>query len=200
MININLVPPELIKRKKYQWVRKVAKSMPAEVFIGAVGGSLALLLAVNVLLQMIIFIQLANVQRLQITQDLMTPERRQVNEVLGNLKTLRQKIAVIEGVTTGKRISWTKKLNAVSDLMLPALWLEHVALDEKSFSLSGKAVSTKGNEFVIVNKFYANFKNSPVLMNGLRNPELVLGERKKEKTLEVGLFSIKAALIPESNE
>jgi Tfp pilus assembly protein PilN len=200
MISINLVPEELIKKKKYQFVRKIVKSMPPEILIGAIGGSLALLLAVNVLLQLVIFVQFANVQRLQISLDLMVPEKRQVDQVLSNLKVLRQKINVIENVTTGKRISWAQKLNIVSDLILPGLWLDRIALDKDFFFVGGKAVSAKGDQFMAVSNFNTALRNNPIFMKGLKSAELVLGERRREKTLEVGDFVIKATLNPASYE
>jgi Tfp pilus assembly protein PilN len=113
---------------------------------------------------------------------------------------LRQKINVIENVTTGKRASWAQKLNSASDLLLPGLWLERVALDKDSFSIAGKGVSAKGDEFMAANSFNAKLKNNPVFMKGFKSCEIVLGGRRKEKTLEVGSFTIKALLSPGTYE
>ena len=143
MIKINLVPEELIKKKKYQFLSKLVKSLPLEIFIGAIGGAVALLLMINIVLQLVIFIQLANCQRLQITRDLITPEKRQVDQIVGRLDVLRQKLDLIEGITSGKRVLWAQKLNIVSDLILPGVWLERMILAPGFFSLEGKSVSNK---------------------------------------------------------
>jgi len=194
MININLVPEELIKKKKYQFIRKAVKGIPAELVVGAVGGILALLVVINILLQFIIFLQIANCQRLQMSINAIAQEKRQVDVVLIDLNGLRQKISVIGDITAGNRVFWAQKLNVVSDVLSSGAWLTRLALDQSSLVIEGKSVSKKNDPSVAVNSFYENLKSNPVFMMGLKNLEVKLVERQKVNTLELGVFSIKAAL------
>jgi hypothetical protein len=200
MININLVPEELIKKKKYQFVRKIMQNIPSEVFIGAIGGVLTFILIMNILLQLIIFVQLANCQRLQITRDLITPEKRQVDIIIGNLTALRQKIGTIENITSGKRVLWAQKLNIVSDIILPGVWLEKMTLEKGFLSLEGKSVSNKGAQLALISNFNIQLRNSPVFMMGVKSVDISLIDRTKTKMLDLGVFTIKATLDVESHE
>jgi len=194
MININLVPEDLIKKKKYQFIRHAVKGIPQELVIGAVGGFLALLIVLNILLQFVIFVQLANVQRLQMSWDRITPEKRQVDGVLNNLNALRQKIAVIDKIKTGHRISWAQKLNAISDVISSGAWLDRLAVDKEFLFIEGKVVPKKGDSLFAVNIFYKNLESNPVFMRGIKGLEVTLTERKKVNAVDLGIFAMRATL------
>ncbi|HQL42217.1 MAG TPA: hypothetical protein PLO93_07990, partial [Candidatus Omnitrophota bacterium] len=137
MININLVPEELVKRKKYRLFHRAVQAIPLEISIGIVGGFLAFLFIVNIVLQLTIFVQMGTCKAIEVSLAGIGPQRTEVNAVLAELKVLRQKISTIESVTTGKRLSWSQKLNAVSDAMTPGTWLARMTLTKENFIMEG---------------------------------------------------------------
>lgn len=194
MININLVPEELIKQKKYQFIRRAVKGIPQEVVVGAIGGLLALLIVLNILLQFVIFVQLANVQRLQMSWDRITPEKRQVDEVLSTLNGLRQKTILIDKIKKENQISWAQKLNVISDVVPSGVWLDRFAIDKEFLLIEGKMIPKKGDQLSSVNMFQKSLKASPVFMKGVKSLDVALTERKKVNTVDLGIFAIKGTL------
>ena len=194
MININLVPDELKKKKKDQFLLLAFKDIPLEVSVGIAGGFLALLLAVNILLQVITFLGAANYKRLELSWQGMGSEKVQVEKIMKDLDVLRKKIAVIENIKNGMRISWAQKLNSISDTILPGVWLNHLALDKDKLLIEGNSVSKKGDHLSGINRFNNVLKNDQNFMKGIGNIEVSSIERKKMNDAGLASFSITATL------
>lgn len=191
MININLVPEELVKRKKYRLFHRAVQAIPLEISIGIVGGFLAFLFIVNIVLQLTIFVQMGTCKAIEVSLAGIGPQRTEVNAVLAELKVLRQKISTIESVTTGKRLSWSQKLNAVSDAMTPGAWLARMTLTKESFVMEGSVVSKKGDYANIVNTFSANLRSNSSFMKGLKDPDMNFTGRRRVNTTEIANFVLR---------
>ena len=194
MIHINLIPSDQRKKKKYQAILAAFKDIPTEISVGLVGGFLVLVLAINILLQGIVFLGSANAKRLEIVWQNMGPQNSQVNQVAENLEKLRRKIAAIENVKGGMRISWAQKLNAISDVILPGIWLNHLSLDKDKILIQGNSVSKKGDHLASINRFNAALKGDGNFMKGIKSIEVSSVERKTLATAGLASFTITATL------
>lgn len=183
MIRINLVPQDQQKTKKHQAIEAIFKDIPLEVSVGLVGGFLAFIFAINILLQGIIFLGVGNTKRLEGVWQGMSAEREKVNKVTGDLDRLRQKFAAIENIKNSMKISWAQKLNIVSDAILPGIWLNRFAFDKDKILIQGNSVSKRGDYLASINRFNTALKNEAVFMKGLKNIEVTSIERK---TIEAG--------------
>jgi hypothetical protein len=83
---------------------------------------------------------------------------------------------------------------------LPGVWLDRIARDKDFLIIEGKAVSKKGDELIFVNQFNENLKSNAIFMKGVKSIEISSAEHKKEKTLELGVFTLTGILNVESHE
>jgi hypothetical protein len=194
MININLVPEELIKKKKYRFLHRAVQNIPLEITMGIVGGFLAFLILVNVLLQLMIFFRLGTCKAIEMSLTNVGPQKVEVDAVMSDLKVLRQKISAIESITTGRRLSWAQKLNILSDSMASGAWLVRVALTKEKFVIEGSAAAKKGDYAAIVSTLSANLRSSTPFMKGLKDLEMNFVDRRKINTTEVANFVIQSSL------
>lgn len=194
MININLIPDELRKKKKYQFVAAAFKDIPLEITIGSLGGFLALLVAVNILLQLLIFVGIANQKRLELSWQMMGPQRIQIDKITNELEGSRQKITTIENIKNGMRISWAQKLNIISDRILPGIWLNRLSLDKDKLLIEGNSVSKKGDYSANVNRFNAALKNEKSFTEGIEGIEVSSVARKKINDVWIASFTMTATL------
>ncbi|MCX5681401.1 MAG: PilN domain-containing protein [Candidatus Omnitrophica bacterium] len=194
MININLISSEQKKKNKYSVIAEAFKDIPMEVSVGLVGGFLILVLVINILLQGMFFLGVANTKRLEGVWQNMSSERNQVNQIAENLESLRRKIKAIDDIKNGMRISWAQKLNIISDVILPGVWLNYLSLDKDKILIKGNSVSKKGDYLTNVNRFNTALKNNGNFMKGIKSIELGSMERKNMETVSLASFTITATL------
>ncbi|MDP8265476.1 MAG: PilN domain-containing protein [Candidatus Aceula meridiana] len=200
MININLVPESLQKKKKSQFFKTILRDIPLEIVIGAAGGILVLLVIMHILLQGIISVRFISHARLSGQWASIAEKKGEVDAILQELQDLRKKINDIEQVTVEKRISWAEKLNCISDKIPSGVWLQRVSLASDIFLIEGSAVSRRQDEMISVGNFSSNLKKEKDFMKGLDDIEVSSIQRRMVNIIEVADFVISVKLEDEGSD
>ncbi len=131
MIEINLLPEEIKKKKRS--APKIDTSMInlsnlpiINIAMAAVGALLAIQLALFII-GVISGIAFNSMNR-KYTDIL--PKKNETQQLKTKVDTANKKVAAIDELMV-KRFSWEKKLNALSDSMIPGIWLTELQYDEK---------------------------------------------------------------------
>lgn len=170
------------------------KNIPPEVFVGLIGGFLALILFINILLQVAVFFVVLNDKRLEKVWKGMEAERARVGAVMESLERSRQKFSIVEDIKKGTKISWAQKLNIVSDIILPGIWLDRFVLDKDKIEIHGYSVSKKGDYLTNINRFSAALKANTCFVKGMKSVEVASIERKTIEAAGLASFTITATL------
>jgi Tfp pilus assembly protein PilN len=192
MIDINLVPPHLRKKKKSSL--RATFNMPKETIVGLIGGLLVLLLLVHVILQAFIFIKYAQHKNYQTRWESISPDKEKVDVIINELRSLQAKTKAVYEISYDKRISWAPKLNALSDNIPREVWLTRIFLEDNALLIQGSAVSKVRNEMISVGNFVSNLKEQKNFQEDLATVELGSIQRRNIKAVEVVDFVITAKL------
>ncbi len=191
-VQINLVP-ESARKKKHAGVFPIKSfHLPREVVIGLVGGLVALLVVVHVLLQALITVQFVQLHRYHKMQEQLAPEKTNVDRILGELRKVQANLKMIDGISKTQKIFWAEKLNAISDTITRGVWLEKMSLEGKKFTLSGSAVSKSASEMIEVNNFISKLKSNAVFAGNFTKIEPGTIKTRKVNNTPVADFTITA--------
>ncbi len=193
MIDINLVPENLRKKKKSSALPS-SLNVPQEIVVGLVGGLLALLLLVHIVLQSVIFFQFIQHARYNKEWEVLKPEKDNTDKIISDLRVMRAKIKGIEGLTTAKRILWSQKLNNISDSLPREIWLTKIFLEDKILTVEGSAVSKNQDQMVSVGNFTSNLKAQKTFMKDFSSLEVGVIQRRKIQATELADFSVTSKL------
>lgn len=194
MIEINLVPEHL--RKKWKPQAKAEEGIPLfkEKIIGLGGGFLVLLLVVHGILQFIISNKFSKYEKYKKEWEEISPARTNVNRTISELKQLREKMKSMEEVTGGQKISWSRKLNEISDSLSRGVWLNRIVFSEETLLMQGSAVSKNKTEMISVHKFTSNLKNHEGFKEYFSNVELELIKSRRINMTSIADFTIRGDL------
>ncbi len=201
MIELNLIPTHLRKKKRKTLSlggRDVR--IPREAVIGLIGGLLVLLLAVHVVLQLVIMYKYFNHQKMEQGWEQMSSSQTNVNRVLNELRRLQGNLKAIDNMRGTDRISWSKKLNLISEHLPRGVWLDWVSMDGRTLVLRGSSVSKSNTQIISIHNFTENLSNSKDFMLGLRNIETGLIKSRDIQTTPVADFSISAQIAEEKEK
>ncbi|MBU1887987.1 MAG: hypothetical protein KKB46_02155 [Candidatus Omnitrophica bacterium] len=176
MIEINLLPEELRKRKK------INLKLDLEV-IGKVkflaGGVLA-----GILIFLIIFlfagssIRKRQIIGLMMKEQAVSAEKAQAEEANKEIIFLMAKLTELNEITKRKFI-WSDKLNELSGLVLPGIWLTRVYTDADSrFIIEGHVISKKEEAMATVGKFMKDIREKQTFFKDFSNIKLESVQRK----------------------
>ncbi len=193
MIEINLVPAHLRKKKK----RKLLPggiNIPIEVIIGLGGGVFVLLILVHIILLVTNLTKLAQYKGLEKKWATIEPEKIKVDVVMSNMRSLQNKHKSIGEITGGDRVLWSKKLNILSDNLPRGVWLTKIMMDHERLVVEGSASSKQRQEMISVHSLASNLKNNADFLEDLENLELGSIRRRRVQKVEVVDFIIKMKL------
>ena len=194
MIDINLLPDHLKNKKRHLAFSLASYGIPKEAMVGLVGGLTALMVLIIILLQIVIFSKWAQRASLKKQWEAVQPEKQVVDKVLMELRMLKNKLESIDKVTTGKRIFWSPKLNAISDSVPRGVWLNRISLDEQILLLDGSAVSKIQDEMISVGDFITNLKSQKAFMEHLDSIDVSSIQKRQIKSVQVADFLITVKL------
>ncbi|MFA5060375.1 MAG: PilN domain-containing protein [Candidatus Omnitrophota bacterium] len=197
LIDINLLPPDLRKKRGSKTSKDAIgniTNIPKEMVFGLVGGLFFLLVVFNLLLFVVTCFKWVQYSRGNKQWEIIALDKKKVDSVLGEMRSLQSKIASVEKVTTGKRICWAQKLNELSNNIPKGVWLNKISLSEKVLLIDGSSVSKVGEEMISVGNFASNLKNQKTFMNGLKNVEVGSIQRRKVQSIEIADFLITVKL------
>lgn len=166
--------------------------IPLEIVIGVGGGLLMLLIFVHLILLMLNVMQIAKQGQLKKEWEALTPHKKQVDDVVLVLRTLDSNYASIKSVTGEVDISWSEKLNIISDALPRDIWLRRIAYVDGILYLEGSAISKEHKEMLVVHSFASNLKKEARFMDGLTNFEFGSIERRRIQQTEIADFLMTA--------
>lgn len=164
------------------------------MIIGLVGGLVALLVLVHVVLQIFIFVRLAQLYRYKSVQKELAGAKTDVDVVLQDLRKLQSNLNVIEGVVKNHKITWAPKLNEISNQITRGVWLEELSWEGKTLTLRGSAVSKTGAEMIEINNFISNLKKDTIFNQGFSKIEAGTIKSHKVSNTAVADFNVTATV------
>ncbi len=188
MININLVPPHLRKKQKGKLLGKV--NIPLEVIIGSGGGLLVLLGVIHVLLLFVNIGKLAQHKSLQGQWEAMRPGKENVDSVVNEMRAFEGKYKAIEEIAGKSHLSWSQKLNILSDSLSRGVWLKKISLNDEMLFIEGSAIPKEATEIISIHRLTSGLKANEAFSKHFSDLELGSIQRRKIKTVEIADFVI----------
>ena len=194
MIEINLIPNQLRKKRGIDQTLLGGLNLPAEMVVGIGVGFIFLLLMVHLVLlyfNITTFIQYRN---LQTQWDGLKPVRDSVDSAANELKTVRNKLKSIEEIIGNAHVLWSQKLNILSDDLPRGVWLRKLSADEKMFSVEGSALSKQNEEMINVHTFTTSLKEDKEFIKNFSDLELGSISRRQIDKVDIADFVLTARL------
>ena len=209
MIEINLLPENLRKKKKRFKIPEITiASMP--ILIGIV----SLLVLTNLLLMLTLAIQRGSYNRMIKEWTEAKPQKEAIELARRENISAENKVVAIEELMQ-KKILWSKKLNQLSNLIIPGVWYTKLSIDKKIvileprrpqarnikriatdrvevpyLNIEGEVSSAYGNELAILGKFIEELKNDPDFLKDFSNIELDSTELHSIGDIEIMKFNV----------
>ncbi|MFP4472341.1 MAG: PilN domain-containing protein [Candidatus Omnitrophota bacterium] len=195
MININLLPPEMRKKKRAPVFTGKGPLIPRDLLIGLVSGFLVLLVFVHILLQIVVWTRYGRLTKLEKTWNAMSAEQQRVVKIKRGLDAQRQKISSLREVTGNTDIIWAKKLNIISDAIPRGVWLRGLVLEGDRLFLRGSSVSKHKAEMLNPHTFLANLQEQKEFMADIGLIELESIKSRMVGETQVADFVIRALVV-----
>jgi len=195
MIDINLVPEQLRKRRKNELLSGGLLNIPKEVMVGIGGGIIVLLLAVDVLFFMAKIVKFAQYRHAKSKWEAILPDKTNTDAIKKELQDVQKEVKSMKDLMEGHNAVWSQKLNVISNSLPKGIWLRKVTLNDKQFFIEGTTVSKEQNEMSNVGTFVSSLKRDEEFMKNFDSVEVdYIQRRKNSETLEVADFTILAKL------
>lgn len=194
MIDINLLPDHLRKRRKSELFSGGVFNIPREVFVGIGGGIIVLLLFIDGLVFAGKIIKFMEYQHVKTKWQAMLPEKTMMDSVKQNLQEVQKEVKAIKDIMEGQSSSWSQKLNALSDSLPKGVWLRKITLNDKQLFIEGSTVSQGQSEIINVGNYVSNLKKDAQFINDFENIEVDYVQSRKTEGLQVSDFTILAKL------
>lgn len=187
MIEINLLPQHLRKRKK-----RVKVELPKLKFLPFALAALAFVAAIQLFLfGSIVVKKRQNIKLAQTWKELL-PSKNEIDKIKQEHKDLKVKEYTI-GEFVRKKMLWAKKLNDLSDSVAPGIWLTDVSIKEeiiqeppppvprgtkvkkyrkRVLNITGRAVSAVGGEAASIGEFVKSLKENEGFFEHFSSVEL----------------------------
>lgn len=123
MIRINLLPPELKRKRREIELPNISFLPVLSIFVGT-------LAAIYILAALFTVLEVNKLSRLEKRWDAIAPQQKEVDGVKRQILSLEQKIATIEEIISWRPL-WAARLKALSDSMITGVWLRRIWLETK---------------------------------------------------------------------
>lgn len=188
MIEINLLPEELRKRKSEPSFSLNIEAEKLKFLIG--GGATGLLVLIVVVFSLSSFIRGTQIKRLLARENNFSGKLLQINSVNKEIAVLKSKMATLDQLTKRKFL-WAEKLNQLSDLTLPGIWFTHIYTDtENRLIIEGSVVSKSEEAMAFVGKLMKNLKDDQLFFKDFNNIKLESVQRKNKEERDIVDFKI----------
>ena len=194
MIDINLIPDQLRKRRRTDFFSGGVFNIPREVLVGIGGGIIALMLLIDGLVFLTKVVKLIEYQHVKSTWQAILPDKNVTDSIKQNLQEVQKEVKSMKDITEGQSSSWSQKLNVISDSLSKGVWLRKVTLNDKQLFIEGSTVSQGQSEIINVGAFVSNMKKDVSFMNDFESIEVDYIQSRKSEGLEVSDFTILAKL------
>ena len=165
MIEINLLPEELRKKKLIQFnLGGLQASKIKFIGGGALLGALILLVA---FFSIGASIRKGQVAKLIAKEQALSQQKSQVETISKDVSILNTKMAFLDEITE-RRFLWAEKLNQLSDLVLPGIWFTRIYTDsENALIIEGKVISQEEEAMALVGTFMKDIREHNEFFKGL---------------------------------
>ena len=124
----------------------------------------------------------------------MLPDKKNIDAIGNEAKDLKNKMATITDMTVKRSLSWSMKLNAISDALPKGVWFKRITLQDTTLVLEGSAVSKQKNEIAVVGNFVNTLKKNESFMKDFASLEVNSIQRGKQHNVDIVDFTIAAKL------
>ncbi|MBU0759343.1 MAG: PilN domain-containing protein [Candidatus Omnitrophica bacterium] len=176
MIEINLLPEDLRKQKKMdlkldlEVIGKV-KFLAGGVFAGIVIFIIIFLFAGS-------SIRKKQIIGLMMKEQAISAEKTRAEEANKEIIFLMAKMTELDEIMK-RKFNWSRKLNELSDLVLPGIWLTRIYTDaEDRLIIEGSVVSKKEEAMATVGKFMKDIRGNELFFKDFSNIKLESVQRK----------------------
>ena len=206
MITLNLLPPEL-KRKKRTLTHLKVSSIPQipifKICLVVAGG----LVLIHSLLLLVLVFQSYSLRALKAKWETIAEKRQIVSELTQRHDDLAAREKMIQQLLSHRSL-WSRKLKGLSDSMVPGAWLRVLSLDKrllpapaapakgapnferKILVLEGTVVSLRGDELAIIGRFVRRLKEDQNFFSDFQGIEVESTKRRTIHDIEVVDFKL----------
>jgi len=198
MIEINLLPEET-KKKKHSApkIDVSAMSVPSFRIVSIAARSAGVILIIQLILFAIGSMSGAAFKSLTLEHKDILPKKQETEKLKIRVGVMNAKVGAINELMV-KRFSWEKKLNALSDAMIPGVWLMDLNYDEKLTEnvlsgylvLSGAASNMSEEGTALIGRFMKSLKDDSAFYSDFSDIELGTIGREKMDEQEIMTFKI----------
>jgi len=196
MIEINLLPEELkIKKKKKIELSKI----PLMPFFFV---TISILMFAHVALIIAVNVNKSKLGALKKTWESYAPKRKETDLLKNNVKRINDRVKTIEELTK-KRVLWARKLNSLSNVIPPNIWLSKLAYVEKinviTLTIEGYAAGTTDEGTAYVARFIKALKSDASFFEDFKDIELGSMRTSLIEGQEVMNFKLICTFKPKQN-
>ncbi|MDP2920796.1 MAG: PilN domain-containing protein [Candidatus Omnitrophota bacterium] len=188
MIEINLLPEELRKRKTEP---SLNLNMEVEKYkFWIIGGSAGFLVFLAAILFLGSIVRQAQINSLTAKEKNFAVKLGELDSINKEIGALKAKMGTLDQLTK-RRFLWAEKLNQLSDLVLPGIWFTRVYTDgENRLIIEGSVISKSEEAMASVGKFMKNLKDSEIFFRDFKNIKLESVQRKNKEEMDIVDFKI----------
>lgn len=192
MIKVNFIPQEARKTRGNIWQDGFGP-LPREVILGILVAGAGLLVLAHVTLAGLALIKAAQHTMLQVRWSLMGEQKRVLDNITNETKTLQLKMNALRVITSAQGVVWARLMNEVSDSVPRGVWIREIRFQKGLLTIDGSAVSKVKNEMIIVNNFVAALKEQPELKKSFSGIDVSSIVRRENTALSIADFTLKVA-------
>lgn len=188
MIEINLLPEEMRRQKKSYFKFDLADIARVKFLAGGIfAGVMALLVIIPALG--------ANIRGRQILALLekeknLMPQKTNVEAINNEIAVLKVKLSALDDITK-RRFLWSRKLNELSDLVLPGIWFNRIGAElDNNLTIEGSVISKNEEAMASVGKFIKNIKDDKLFFGDFSDIKLESVQRENIDKRDVVEFTI----------
>ncbi len=192
MIDLNLIPDNLRKKKRSLHSSQQTWSIPLEKIVGIF---FLIVLGIVVIHVSLVSVNLTKISQKKILEqqwEQLSEDKQKVDQILHQLRQAQSSQKSLAEITIAKRVLVAPKLNAISDCLPRGIWLNRVMLDSSLLLIEGSNVSKMADDTTNVTNFLSQLKKQEYFMNHVKNVELGPIQRKNLQGMEVADFSLTA--------
>ena len=187
MIEINLLPENLRKKNQFQFDLDLQAASVRLIGGGALLGALIVLI---IFFSVGSSIRKAQVSRLIKREQDMAQQTSQAETISRDVSVLNAKMAALDEVTQ-RSFLWARKLNQLSDLVLPGIWFTRIYMDSGNrLMVEGSVISKEEEAMASVGKFMKGLREDEAFFKDFTNVKLESVERQGLDKRDVVEFKI----------
>jgi len=193
MIEINLLPEELIVKTKAQKASGPGLKFDKIYVIYALPLVLALFLCIHLILGLILVSKGMQLNSLNKTWEGLEAKRRALGSFQDAHSMLTQDAVLVQQLSR-QRVNWASKLNKISLSLPSGVWFNELSVNAKDLTLQGSIISLQKEEMSLIDKFMDALRDDPVFFKDFTTLEVGQVQKKTVGGYEVADFTIKGSL------